>query len=71
MKTSTKIGAVLFVCGVLVGLLQLWFFPWSPALFIKIELTLGALLVVVLVLAFVTHESKESKSLRSGEQSDE
>jgi hypothetical protein len=70
MKKSTKIGAVLFVCGVLVGLLQLWFSPWSSALFIKIEMTLGALLVVVLVLAFLRNESNESKSLRSGERSD-
>jgi hypothetical protein len=70
MKKSTAIAAVLFVCAVLLGLTQLWFSPWSAQLFIKLEMTLGALLVVVLVLAFLLNESKASKSLRSGENLD-
>lgn len=70
MKTNTTIAVVLFVCAVSVGLLQLWFSLFSLQLFIKVEMTLGALLVVVLVLAFVMNESKESKSLRSGDRAD-
>jgi uncharacterized transporter YbjL len=70
VKTSTTICAILFVIGVMLGLIQLWFGPWSPQLFIKLEMTVAALLVVVLVLAFVMNESKASKSLRSGEHKD-
>ena len=70
MKKSTTIAVVLFVCAVAVGLLELWFAPWSPQFFIKIEMTLGALLAVVLVLAFVINEHKESKSLRRGDHVD-
>jgi len=70
MKTSTAIAVVLFVCAVLLGLIQLWFTPWSVQFFVKLEMTLGALLVVVLVLAFILNESKESKSLRSGDRVD-
>ena len=70
MKSSTAIAAVLFVCAVLLGLLQLWFAVWSAQLFIKLEMTLGALLIIVLVLGFLNNERKASASLRSGERSD-
>jgi uncharacterized transporter YbjL len=70
MNTSNKIAVTLFVLGIVVGLVQLWFAPWSPPFFIKLELTLAAFLVVALVLGFLANENKASKALRRGDQAD-
>ena len=70
MNTSNKVAVVLFVLGIVVGLIQLWFVPWSPPFFIKLELTLGAFLLITLVLGFLANESKASKALRRGDRAD-
>ncbi len=70
MKTSTTLGVALFVAGMIVALLQLWFIPWAPETFIKIELTLGAILLVVLVVGFVLREYREDSETRSGRRLD-
>jgi uncharacterized transporter YbjL len=70
MNISNKIAAMLFVLGIAIGLIQLWFAPWSPPFFIKLELTLAAFLVIALVLGFLANESKTSKALRRGDRAD-
>jgi len=49
MNLSLAAGTTLFVIGVLIGIAQLWFSPWSSETFVKIELTLGGLLGIVVV----------------------
>ena len=66
MKSGVSIATTLFVVGVVLGLLQLWLAPFSAAVFIKLELTLGALLVIALVLAFVRRERNASAASQDG-----
>jgi hypothetical protein len=70
MKASLLIGIVLFVLGVGLGLVQLWFAPWDGGLFFKMEMTIGALLLIVVVVAFVLNEYKDDKATRSGDRLD-
>lgn len=64
MAIKTMTG--LFVLSILLGIVELWFVPWSPELFIKIEMTIAALFVIVLVIWFAQRESREDKANRSG-----
>lgn len=66
MNILIIIGTVLFVVGVLIGVVQLWFAPWSLAIFYKLELTVGALFLIVIVICFVIRESNAEKSNRDG-----
>lgn len=68
MKNSIILGTVLFVVAIITGLIQLWFTPWNPELFLKLELTIGALFLIVLVIWFIAKEYKEDKSNRSGDR---
>lgn len=63
MKTGMKIALGLFVLGVAVLLVQLWFTVWSAEVFIKLMITLGALLAVALVVTFVNNEARDLNRL--------
>jgi hypothetical protein len=71
MRISIGLGASLFVAGVLLALFQLWFVPWSPEIFLKMEITIGAFFLVVLVVYFVVKEYGENKTTRSGDRLDD
>ena len=71
MKTGMKLTIGLFILSIVTALIQLWFAAWQPAFFIKTELTIGALLLIVLVLCFVAKEHHDNKVTRSGEQLDD
>lgn len=71
MSAGIKWIIGLFILGIVTGLIQLWFSPWLPAFFVKIELTIGALLLIVLVLCFVAKEHYDNKITRSGEHLDD
>lgn len=71
MKAGMKLTIGLFILGILTGLVQLWFAPWQPAFFVKAELTIGALLLIVLVLCFVAKEHHDNKITRSDEHLDD
>jgi hypothetical protein len=71
MNLSLAAGTTLFVIGVLVGIAQLWFSPWSSETFVKIELTLGGLLGIVVVAWYVVKEYREDKATRSGNRLDQ
>jgi uncharacterized membrane protein YcjF (UPF0283 family) len=71
MKSTLAIGATLFVIGVLVGIAQLWFEPWSAETFIKIEMTVGGLIAILVVVWFVVRESKDYKAIKSGDRLDQ
>ena len=70
MSLSLLAGTILVVIGVAVGLLELWFVPWSPETFLKIEMTLAGLLLIVVVIWFAVREHKEDKATRSGDRLD-
>jgi len=71
MNLSLAAGTVLFVIGILIGLAQLWFSPWSAETFLKIEMTLGGLLGIVIVVWYVVKEYREDKATRSGSRLDQ
>ena len=71
MKAGMKLTIGLFILGILTGLIQLWFAPWQPEFFVKIELTIGALLLIALVLCSVAKEHHDNKITRSGEHLDD
>lgn len=56
----------MFVAAVLIGVVQLWFTPWSPDIFLKLELTVGAALLIDIVICFVIRESNEDRANRGG-----
>ncbi|HVY05240.1 MAG TPA: hypothetical protein VHB46_04625 [Burkholderiales bacterium] len=70
MRTSLAVGTSLFVLGVLIGIAELWFAPFSGETFIKVELTIAALIGIVIVVAFVIRESRENRKTRSGDSLD-
>ena len=70
MSASLVAGTILVVLGIAAGLLQLWFAPWTPETFVKIEMTLGGLLAIVVVLWFVVREHRQDKATRSGDRLD-
>ena len=64
MKSAVSTGTTLFVAAMVIGLLQLWFTPFSPAVFVKIELTIGVLLAIAVVLAFARREQRTTQQNR-------
>jgi uncharacterized membrane protein len=70
MSASLVAGTILVVLGIAAGLIQLWFAPWSAETFVKIEMTLGGLLAIVVVVWFAVREHKEDQATRSGDRLD-
>lgn len=70
MKTGIFIGSFLFVAAVLIGVAQLWFTPWAPEIFLKLELTVAAAFLIVIVICFVIKEYSEDKTNRDGDHLD-
>jgi hypothetical protein len=66
MKTGISIGTVLFVTAVLIGVVQLWFTPWRPDIFLKLELTVGAAFLIDIAVCFVIREHNEDRANRGG-----
>jgi hypothetical protein len=71
MKKIIDAGTTFFILGVVLGLIQLWFEPWSYALFIKLEITLGALFLVNLAIGFSRKEYKDYKRQQDGDKLDD
>jgi hypothetical protein len=57
----------LFVLGVLLGLAQLWFAPWSPEVFVKLEMSVGGLLLIAGAVMFVVREYRDDRETRRGD----
>lgn len=71
MKTIVILETLLFGLGILVALIQLWFTPWIFALFLKLEITIGAIFMLILVVWFVARELKQDQENRSGDRLDD
>ena len=54
-------GVALFVAAVVAALAQLWLTAWSEAVFIKIEITLVAMLAILIAIWFTRKEYKDYK----------
>ena len=61
MKFTLIGGVTLFVAAVVVALAQLWLTVWSAAVFIKIEITMGAMLAVLIAVWFTRKEYRDYK----------
>ncbi len=70
MKTSTRISLSLFILGVALFLIQLWFQSWSPEMFSKLIVTVFALFVASYVVAFVIKEGKATDKLNKKSELD-
>jgi uncharacterized membrane protein len=70
VKGGLVAGTAVFVAGVIVFMAQLWFAPWSGETFVKIEMTLGGLLLIVVVVWFVVTEYRKDKETRRGDRLD-
>ncbi|HEY3721409.1 MAG TPA: hypothetical protein VGL41_14870 [Roseiarcus sp.] len=68
MKVTAAIALGLFHLGVLIGLAQLWFRPWTPETFLKILITDGALLAIALIWYFMTKERRDYEKTRDGQR---
>jgi len=66
MKIGLSIGTVLFVAAVLIGIVQLWFTPWSRDIFFKLELTVGAAFLIDVAICFVIKEYNTDRANRGG-----
>jgi len=66
MKTGIVIGTVIFVAAVVIGVVQIWFTPWSPDSFLKLELTVGAAFLIDVAICFVIRENKDDKANNGG-----
>ena len=71
MGAGIGVGIFLFVLGIILALSQLWFAPWPPETFLKLEVTIAAILLIVLVVFYVVREYREDKITRSGERLDD
>ena len=70
MNNFLAIGTGLFVLSILLGIAQLWLAFLDPLIFFKLEMTIGALILIVFAIWFVNKESLEDKINSSGEHLD-
>lgn len=64
MKYGSIVSTALFVLGVLVSLVQLWFAPFETAIFWKILITIGAFFIVALGITLVFKEYLSEKEMK-------
>ena len=59
MKFTLIGGVALFIAAVVVALTEVWLTAWTPEVFIKIEITIGAMLAVLVAIWFTRKEYKD------------
>ncbi|MGQ0658248.1 MAG: hypothetical protein ACT4NU_09165 [Chromatiales bacterium] len=64
MPFASLLAIVIIAAGGVLLLLQLWFDPLPPALFWKVMITLGVVLVVIVVVALILREYWQERRLR-------
>jgi uncharacterized membrane protein YciS (DUF1049 family) len=70
MKPAVLVGFALFLIGAALFLAQLWAQPFAPETFLKLIVTDGVLLGVLIVGAFLLRERAASERLRRGKDLD-
>jgi hypothetical protein len=71
MGILLSMGVGLFILAILAGLTQLWLVPWSFEVFLKLEMTLGALFLIACIIWFVVKEYREDIHNRNGDKLDD
>ena len=64
MKSGVIACITLLLTWTLLALVQLWFSPLSPELFIKLSITVGVLLVVGVIVLLAIREYLADKRMR-------
>ncbi len=64
MNWTASVGFVLLLLGVVAALAQLWLNFWSPEIFLKVMITIGVLLAVVIGWNLVLRERRDTARLR-------
>jgi hypothetical protein len=64
MNWTIPAGFGLFLAGAAAGLAQLWFRVWDHETFVKLMITVGVLLVIVLAWNLVVRERRDSAKIR-------
>jgi hypothetical protein len=64
MNWTVPTGFGLFLIGAVIGLAQLWLRLWEPETFVKLMITVGVLLAIVIVWNLVVREKRESAKIR-------
>jgi hypothetical protein len=64
MNWTVPAGFGLFLAAAAAGLAQLWLRVWDPETFIKLMITLGVLLSIVLAWHLVVREKRDSERIR-------
>ncbi|SMC22756.1 hypothetical protein SAMN02745857_01458 [Andreprevotia lacus DSM 23236] len=68
MKTCLTLGLLGLLCGIALGLLQLWFALFAPAVFAKLIITLGVLSAVLLLVWYFVREHRQDQANRDGQR---
>ncbi len=68
MKSGIILAAGIFISAMLAGITQIWFTLWSAEIFAKVEITLGALLLMDIVMIYVLKEYMAFKAISQAEQ---
>jgi len=66
MRALISICFGLFILGVLIGLAQLWFAVWTADTFVKLVITDGAALAIVLAWSVFARERRDFDNIRRG-----
>lgn len=70
MSPAVLLGFAVFLVGAVMFLAQLWLQPWSPETFVKLILTDGVALAIVVIGGFALRERRESERLRNRQDLD-
>jgi hypothetical protein len=70
MSPAVLIGFVVFLVGAALFLAQLWLQPWAPETFLKLIVTDGVALAIVIIGGFALRERRESERLRNRQDLD-
>jgi len=70
MNWAVPTGLALFLIGAVIGLAQLWLRPWEPETFVKLMITVGVLLAIVIVWNLVIREKRDSAKIRDTKKLD-
>ena len=70
MNWTIPTGFALFLIGAAIGLAQLWLRLWAPDTFVKLMITVGVLLAIVIVANLVIREKRDSAKIRDTKKLD-
>ena len=64
MRSASLIAIVLLAAAAVLFLLQLWMRPFAADVFVKLMVTIGVVLIIVVIIALIRREYLNEKRLR-------